>query len=45
VSTEEYLTYTTEETEKMKVTQYAQKYGDIKKGIAALAMDMSTSKV
>ncbi len=45
VSTEEYLTYTTEETEKMKVMQYAQKYGDIKKGIAALAMDMSTSKV
>lgn len=45
VSTEEYLTYTTEETEKIKVMQYARKYGDIKKGIAALATDMGTSTV
>ncbi|MEJ7737009.1 MAG: TraG family conjugative transposon ATPase [Chitinophagaceae bacterium] len=40
VSPEEYLAYTTEETEKVKVMQYARKYGDIQKGIAALAIDM-----
>ena len=43
VSLEEYLTYTTEETEKMKVQMYAKKFGgDIKKGIAALAAAMRT---
>ncbi|WP_121355735.1 TraG family conjugative transposon ATPase [Flavisolibacter nicotianae] len=36
VSMEEYLAYTTEETEKVKVTQYALKYGSIEKGIAAI---------
>ncbi|MBS1934420.1 MAG: TraG family conjugative transposon ATPase, partial [Bacteroidetes bacterium] len=41
VSPEEYLAYTTEETEKIKVQQYAAKFGgDIRKGIAALAMEM-----
>ncbi|WP_281631537.1 TraG family conjugative transposon ATPase [Flavobacterium luteolum] len=41
VSLEEYLTYTTEESEKVKVNAYAAKFGgDIKKGIAALAQDM-----
>ncbi|WP_423147045.1 TraG family conjugative transposon ATPase [Rubrolithibacter danxiaensis] len=45
VSTEEYLTYTTEEKEKVKVMEYAQKYGDIKKGIAALARDMKAGIV
>ncbi len=41
VSLEEYLAYTTEETEKLKVQQYAKKFdGDIKKGIAALAIDI-----
>jgi conjugation system TraG family ATPase len=41
VSLEEYLAYTTEETEKVKVQAYAKKFGgDIKKGIAALAFDM-----
>lgn len=41
VSLEEYLTYTTEETEKLKVQAYAKKFdGDIKKGIAALANDL-----
>lgn len=41
VSLEEYLAYTTEEPEKVKVQAYAKKFGgDIKKGIAALAMDM-----
>jgi conjugation system TraG family ATPase len=41
VSLEEYLAYTTEETEKMKVQEYAAKFGgDIQKGIAALAAAM-----
>ncbi|CAD0004845.1 conjugal transfer protein TraG [Flavobacterium chungangense] len=41
VSLEEYLAYTTEETEKVKVQAYARKFdGDIKKGIAALAIDL-----
>ena len=42
VSMEEYLTYTTEESEKLKVASYAKKYGGIEKGIAALALDMSS---
>lgn len=41
VSMEEYLAYTTEEKEKVKVHAYTEKYGgDIRKGIAALANDM-----
>lgn len=41
VSLEEYLTYTTEESEKMKVQQYTNKWnGDIRKGIAELANDI-----
>jgi len=40
VSLEEYLAYTTEESEKVKVHQYAAKYGSIQKGIAMLAMEM-----
>lgn len=41
VSLEEYLAYTTEETEKVKVQAYAKKFdGDIRKGIAALANDL-----
>jgi conjugation system TraG family ATPase len=41
VSLEEYLAYTTEETEKVKVQAYSKKFdGDIKKGIAALANDL-----
>ena len=42
VSLEEYLAYTTEETEKVKVGQYAKKYGSIQKGISALANEMLT---
>ena len=45
VSPEEYYAYTTEETEKVKVTQYAAKYGDVKKGIAALVRDTRERKV
>lgn len=41
VSLEEYLAYTTEESEKVKVQAYAVRFdGDIQKGIAALARDM-----
>lgn len=43
VSPEEYFAYTTEETEKVKVTQYARKYGDIQRGIAALVTDLKNS--
>jgi hypothetical protein len=40
VSPEEYLTYTTEESEKVKVQEYARRYGSMRKGIAALAEEM-----
>ena len=40
VSTEEYLAYTTEETEKIKMVQYATKYGSIQKGIWVLAEEL-----
>lgn len=46
VSLEEYLAYTTEESEKMKVQAYTKKWGgDIRKGIAELANDIRTGKV
>ncbi|NOT73403.1 MAG: TraG family conjugative transposon ATPase [Cyclobacteriaceae bacterium] len=45
VSLEEYLAYTTEESEKMKVQAYAKRWnGDIRKGIAELASDMRNGK-
>ncbi|MBD3748577.1 MAG: TraG family conjugative transposon ATPase [Sphingobacteriales bacterium] len=41
VSLEEYLAYTTEQTEKVKLMEYATKFdGDIRKGIAAMAEDI-----
>jgi conjugation system TraG family ATPase len=40
VSPEEYLAYTTEEKEKVKVQEYALKFGSMEKGIAALADEM-----
>lgn len=39
VSPEEYLTYTTEEREKLKVEEYAKKHGSIQKGIEALVKE------
>lgn len=42
VSPEEYLTYTTEEREKMKVMEYANRYGNVEKGIVALAEELRT---
>ena len=43
VSLEEYLAYTTEETEKVKMMKYAKKYGGIEQGIKAMALDMRTN--
>ncbi|MCF0059862.1 TraG family conjugative transposon ATPase [Dyadobacter chenwenxiniae] len=43
VSLEEYLCYTTEETEKIKVMDYARRFGSMQKGIAALAQDMKAA--
>lgn len=40
VSPEEYLAYTTEEMEKVKVQAYATKYGSIERGIRVLAQEM-----
>lgn len=40
VSLEEYLAYTTEESEKVKVQEYARRYGSMQKGIAALASEL-----
>ncbi|MEX2235419.1 MAG: TraG family conjugative transposon ATPase, partial [Cyclobacteriaceae bacterium] len=46
VSLEEYLAYTTEESEKIKVHAYVKKWGgDIRKGIAELAHDIRTGKI
>lgn len=44
VSLEEYLAYTTEETEKIKVQAFAEKFGSIEKGISALAEEIRTQK-
>jgi len=44
VSLEEYLAYTTEETEKMKVQEYAARFESIEKGIKALAEELRNSK-
>ncbi len=45
VSLEEYLAYTTEETEKVKVQAYAEQFGgDMQNAIAALANDLRNKK-
>ncbi|SHL96820.1 TraG family conjugative transposon ATPase [Mucilaginibacter sp. OK098] len=44
VSVEEYLAYTTEESEKVKVAAYAKKYGSIQKGIAVLAEELRNGR-
>jgi conjugation system TraG family ATPase len=41
LSLTEYLTYTTEEKEKMKVATYVEKYGDFASGVAALAASIA----
>lgn len=40
-SPEEYYAYSTEQHDKLKVEEYTKKYGDIRKGLAALAIDIS----
>jgi len=40
VSMEEYLAYTTEEREKVRVMEYARRYGSMQKGIAVLASEL-----
>ncbi len=40
VSIEEYLAYTTEEKEKLQVSEYAVRFGSMQKGIAALAHEI-----
>jgi Bacteroides conjugation system ATPase, TraG family len=42
VSLEEYLTYTTEEKEKIKVQEYANRYGSFRKAITMLANELRT---
>ena len=44
VSLEEYLAYTTEESEKVKVQAYAKRYGSMQKGIAVLAEELRGGK-
>ncbi|RYY52676.1 MAG: TraG family conjugative transposon ATPase, partial [Chitinophagaceae bacterium] len=44
VSLEEYLAYTTEEMEKLRVREYARRYGSMQRGIAALAAEMRAAK-
>lgn len=39
VSPEEYYAYTTEESEKVRMQQYAKKYGSIERGIAAMVAE------
>lgn len=39
-SVEEYYAYSTEQKDKLKVQEYTKRYGDIKKGLAALARDI-----
>jgi conjugation system TraG family ATPase len=45
VSLMEYLAYTTEESEKVKVQQYAKKYGSIQKGIQVLAQEITNNQL
>ncbi|OLY94223.1 Bacteroides conjugation system ATPase, TraG family [Cnuella takakiae] len=44
VSLEEYLAYTTEEGEKVKIAQYAAKWGSRKKGISVLAEELGKAQ-
>ncbi len=45
VSLEEYLVYTTEESEKVKVQEYTERHGTIRKGVTALAADIRSGAV
>jgi hypothetical protein len=39
-SPEEYYAYSTEQSDKLKVEEYTKKYGSIKRGLAALTMEL-----
>ncbi|MDO6433045.1 TraG family conjugative transposon ATPase [Flavitalea sp. BT771] len=45
VSLEEHLTFTTDETEKVRVQEFARKYGSLQKGIAVLAASIRDGSV
>ena len=45
VSLEEYLVYTTEETQKVKVNEYASRYGSLRHGINRLADDIRSGAI
>ncbi|HVU56059.1 MAG TPA: TraG family conjugative transposon ATPase [Puia sp.] len=45
LSLEQYLTFTTEEKEKLRVQQYARKYGGLRQGIVALATGLRNGSV
>lgn len=45
VSTEEYIAYTTEQTEKVRLMEHAARFGgDLQKGIMAMAQEMNANK-
>ncbi|CAM4208639.1 Bacteroides conjugation system ATPase, TraG family [Pedobacter westerhofensis] len=44
LSAAEYLAYTTEESEKLRVMEYAEKYGSMEKGITVLAEELRRKK-
>lgn len=44
LSVAEYLAYTTEESEKLRVMEYAEKYGSMEKGITILAEELRQKK-
>lgn len=44
LAVEEYLAYTTEESEKLRVMAYAEKYGSMEKGISVLADELRRKK-
>jgi conjugation system TraG family ATPase len=45
ISLEEYLVYTTEETEKMKVQEFTAKYGDILTAVKMLAIEIRAGRI
>jgi len=45
VSLEEYLSYTTEESEKIRVQEYAARYGSLQRGIQMLASEMRNNEL
>jgi hypothetical protein len=44
VSLQEYLCFTSEESEKIKVQEYARRYGSLERGIEVLAAEIKAGK-